>query len=263
MNFFDKLKRSKPERLTPTFRKEPSSIDDPQQTTAQRINHDSVRDADPFSFESAYERLAWMFRLSVMTNVSLGAICIILGCSIFYLVPLKTTEIALVTLEPTSDHLKRVNPAAQVRITPITKDVLGYDLMFEAFVRRFTRLILEIDEPTHFARLQKAALFSDAKFWEAFKRDRREGIDNAMQSGLNRSITVETAEMISERKGIRHYAVEFIQTDRRGGKVIETRPLRAYVAVTARPNTVANIERYENPEGFRVLDFVLKERGNK
>jgi len=258
-HIFQRFSKESPDRRMPTFRR---SKDRPK-VEAPIVDHESVSETDPYAFAIAHRRLAWMFRISAGMNIGLFAVVIVLVATIAELVPLKTTELALVTIDPASYRLKHVNPAEQVRITPITKNIQGYDLMFEAFVRRYTQLILEIDTVSQTDRMQKAAMFSDAKFWKDFGNKHFPEIEKAIASGLDRAITIETAELISERKGIRRYAIEFTQTDRREGSTIETENLRAYIAVTARPQTVHPIERYQNPEGFRVLDISLKPRGNK
>jgi type IV secretion system protein VirB8 len=225
-------------------------------------NHDSLRALDPFAFESAHRRLAWMLRISAMTNVGAFAVIIVLASAIATLVPLKSVQLGLVRVEPAQDRAGPVDPAALVRVLPITRDTPGFDLLMESFVRRYVRLLLEIDAVSQAERMREANLHSDAAWWKQFAARAKE-IERAVESGLNRSIVVESADRISLRDGIARYAVDFVQTDTRDGKAIETRKLRAYVSVTARPHTVRDAEKYENPLGLRVLDLALKERGSR
>lgn len=224
--------------------------------------HGSLRRADPYAFAVAHRRLAWMFRASAMMNVALCGVVIMLGAAINELVPLQHLELGLVRIVPATDRIAKVDPASLVRIEPITKDVPGYDLMMEAFVRRYVRILLEIDKISQTDRMQQAAGLSDRDFWKEFGKERFKAIEKAMDSGLNRSVVVETADLVARRGGVSRYAVDFVQTDERKGEVVETKKLRAYIAVTAQPNTVKKSERYENPAGFRVIDLALKERGN-
>ncbi len=127
--------------------------------------------------------------------------------------------------------------------------------MLESFVRRYVRLILEIDKVSQTDRMQRAALFSEARFWDAFGKERFKSIEKALDGGLNRSIMVESADLVARRGGVSRYAVDFVQTDERKGALIETKKLRAYLAVTAAPQTVQKSEQYENPAGFRVIDL--------
>ncbi len=224
------------------------------------VNHDQFRAVDPYSFQVAHTRLAWMFRASVMLNAGLFGCVIVLASAIATLVPLKSVEMGLVRIE--GDAAKAVDPASLVRIIPITKETPGFGLLMESFVRRYTRILLEIDRASQDDRMREANLYSDADWWTKFIQDRKKEIGKAVDSGLDRSIVVESADRISLRDGIARYAVDLVQTDKRDGKVVETKKLRAYVAVTSRPHTVRDSEKFENPLGIRVLDLSLKEKGN-
>ncbi len=226
------------------------------------VDHDAVRQADPYAFESAHKRLAWMLRISAMTTVALTAVAVIEASAISTLVPLQKVELGLVRIEPSTDRVVKVDPASLVRIVPITVDTAGYDLLMDSFVRRYVRLLLEIDGVSQDDRMHEANVYSDGEFWRKFIKVRVKSIEDGIKSGLNRSVVVTSSDLVSRRGGISIYAVDFVQTDARDGKVQETRNLRAYVSVTARPRIVPPSEKYENPAGFTVLDLVLKERGN-
>ncbi|EPY00234.1 VirB8/TrbF family protein [Magnetospirillum fulvum] len=225
------------------------------------VDHDRVRAADPYAFESAHRRLAWMFRISAMVNAGLCAVVIIEAAAISALVPVQKVQLGLVRIEPAGDRTVPVDPASLVRVLPITKETPGFDLLMESFVRRYVRVLLEIDSVSQADRMREANLHSDAAWWKQFASRHKE-IERAVETGLNRSIAVESADRISFKDGIGRYAVDFVQTDARDGKPVETRRLRAYVAVTARPHTVHPADKFENPLGLKVLDLALKERGN-
>ncbi|MBN2752329.1 MAG: hypothetical protein JXQ84_06440 [Rhodospirillaceae bacterium] len=227
------------------------------------VNHDSVRDADPYAFDVAHRRLAWMFRLSVMMNVSLGVVVIVLASAISTLVPLKTTQIALLRIEPSTDRVVQVDPATRVRIEPITKNVKGFDLLMESFARRYVTLVKPMDTVSQASRMTEARGFSDKDFWETFAKERLTEYEAAVKTGLTRSVTIETAERLPTRGPKRLYAVDFTQTDHRSGKEKTSLALRAYLTVTTREQTVRDDERYENPLGIRVLGMSVQPRGKQ
>lgn len=245
-------------RRTPFLGKAPPRGNDPPAP----VDHDAYRAADPYAFEAAHRRLAWMFRLSAMTNTGLVAVIIIQASAVAQLVPCQKLDLGLVRIEPRDDRAERVDPASLVRVLPITKETPGFDLLMESFTRRYTRILLEIDAVSQADRMREANLHSDADYWKRFIADRKKEIDRAQESGLNRSIVVESADRISMRDGVARYAVDIVQTDARDGKATESKRLRVYLAVTSRPHTVRQSEKFENPLGLRVLDLVLKERGN-
>lgn len=224
-------------------------------------DHSTIRTADPYAFEVAHNRLAWIARLLAMVVVGLIAVVIVLVSAISTMLPLKEIQLGLIRIEPRDDSLVPVDPATLVRVLPITKETPGYELITEAFVRRYVRILLEIDNVSQSDRMREANLHSDTEWWKRFIRDRKKEIDAALDTGLMRSIVVETAALVSDRNGVRRYAVELVQIDERDGKVIEKKRLRAYVALTARPHTVKPSEQFENPSGLRVLDVALKDRG--
>lgn len=226
------------------------------------VNHDALRAADPYAFTAVHRRLAWMLRLSVMTNFGQGAALIVAISAISTLVPLQKVQMGLVRVEAHDDSTVKVDPASLVRVLPITKEMPGFDLLMESFVRRYVRLLLEIDPVSQGDRMREANIHSDSDWWKKFTSEKVKEIDKALDSGLDRSVVVESVDRISMRGGIAHYAADFVQIDKRGGKIVETRKLRAYLAVTSRPHTVREAEKFENPLGLRVLDVSLKERGN-
>jgi type IV secretory pathway component VirB8 len=226
------------------------------------VDHSLVRKADPYAFEAAHRRLAWMLRLAVMVCVASMTLNIVQTAAISELVPLKEVQLGLVRIEERSDKMVPVDPASLVRVLPVTKETPGFDIMLDAFVRRYVRIILEIDAVSQDDRMREANRHSDPEWWKKFMDTRLKDIKVALDSGLNRSIVVESADRISQRDGTYRYAVDFVQTDARDGKKIEVKRLRAYLPVTLRPHTVKPEEQYENPHGLRVLDLALKERGN-
>ncbi|MBC7953625.1 MAG: hypothetical protein H7Z12_17640 [Rhodospirillaceae bacterium] len=239
-----------------------STVEVSPEEKSKPVDHSAHTKADPYAFEAAHRRLAWIFRLVVMICIGQFAVIISLTSAISQLVPLKETQMGLVRIEQRDDKAVPVDPASLVRVLPITKETPGYDIMMEAFVRRYVRILLEIDPVSQDDRMREANLHSDTDWWKQFIAERKKEIDAAIKSGLIRSIVVESADRISERNGTYRYAVDFVQTDTRRGDVVEVKRLRAYLPVTARPHTVKPSEKFENPQGFRSGVVVLKERGN-
>lgn len=217
--------------------------------------HASVARADPYSFQVAHRRLAWMFRLSVALNIVFGLSLSTAMNAFQILWPLKETELALLRADPADDRV--------YRIEPISKDVEGFDLLMETAARRYVRNLLTIDEITQTERFKEAFRMTDDVFYKRFSDERFDKVEEAINSGLNRSIVIESVDRIeSTEDGAYKYAVDFVQVDERKGEVIERRKLRAYLNMTTRPHQVSEADKYENPLGITVLDLVLKERGN-
>jgi len=226
------------------------------------VNHDAIDRVDPYAFQATHRRMAWLLKLSTMTNVALMAVAVIEASAISELVPLQKLQLALVRIEPNDDKMTKVDPASLVRILPITQDAPGFDLAMESFVRRYARILLEIDKVSQDDRMREANLYSDAEYWKKFIADHLTEIKTALAQGVNRSIVVESADRVSmSPKGVARYAVDLVQTDVQDGKPLPPKHLRVYMALTSMPNTVRPSERFENPLGFRVLDLVKKEKG--
>lgn len=216
-------------------------------------SHDVIRNVDPFDFQVAHKRLAWMTRLLAGGLFASLIFNGILVNSIASLFPLKEVQIALLRADPADNRIYRVEP--------ISKDVPGYDLFMEMAVRNFTASVLAIDsvgaKPEIIATLDT---FATSEFNKKFYRQRAAAVDEAIEAGLNRSITIESAALIGNYEGVRNYSVDFVQTDKRNGKIVENRTLRAVLKVTTQPNTVKTKDKFNNPHGIRVMDMVLKER---
>lgn len=215
--------------------------------------HKTIRDVDPFDFQVAHKRLAWMLRLSAGTNIALIIALAVMVSTISTLLPLKEVQIALLRADPADNRIYRVEP--------ISQDVPGFDLFMEMTVRNFTASVLTIDtvnaKPEIIATLDT---FATRDFNKKFYRRRAAAVDEAIEAGLNRSITIESAALIGNYDGVRNYSVDFVQTDKRNGKFVERRKLRAVLKVITQPNTVQIKDKFNNPHGIRVADMVLKER---
>lgn len=217
-------------------------------------DHSALASADPYAFRSAHRRLAWTLRLSAVANVVLVAAVIALSSTIHALLPLRRTEVALLRADPADDRVYRVEP--------IARDVDGFDLLLEATARRYVKLLLEIDPVSQNDRFREAMSLTASEFRSRFIRERIDSgeLDDAIASGLNRSVAVESADRIASRGDEYSFAVDFVQVDRRGGAVIDERPLRAYLSIATRPHEAGSADRFTNPLGLRVTDLVLKSK---
>ncbi|WP_341702089.1 VirB8/TrbF family protein [Ferrovibrio sp.] len=216
--------------------------------------HAPVAVADPYSFQVGHRRMAWLLRISAGLNISLGVVVVVLCMAISTLLPLKTTEIALLRTDPSDNRV--------YRIEPITRNVPGFDLLMESMARRYVRELLAIDSVSQTERFRWAFRMTDLDFYKRFSAERFKPVEDALKSGLNRSITVESVDRIASAAGVYKFAVDFVQTDERKGEVVEKRKLRAYLNITTRPQRVREPDKYDNPLGITVLDLVLKERAN-
>lgn len=223
-----------------------------------RGKHASEREADPYSFQVAHRRLAWLLRISAGTNIVLAACLTLTVNGLVELAPLiGQTKLALVRADSKDNRL--------FRIEPLSEDVDGFNLVLEDKARRYVRNILSIDRVTHGERMAEVMRMTDKRFWKEFEQKRIESgaIKKAIAEGTNRSITVESVSKVAAYLGTYKYAVDFIQTDERDGVLVEERKSRAYLNMTTRPQTDVPVEdKYENPLGIIVLDLVVKKRGN-
>lgn len=216
--------------------------------------HTRVLAADPYGFEVAHRRLAWMLRLSVATNIGLLVLAVVLVNTVSSMMPLKRTEVALVRSFGPEDRL--------YRIEPVSEDVDGFELLLESQARRWVRLVLEIDSVTQEERHREASFMTDRRLWRRLRTEHldTQEVAQALQDGLVRTITPETTTHIEGVNADLKVVVDFTRTDTMGGVVVATRPLRAYLAMETRPRSVRPEDRYTNPLGITVTDFVLKER---
>ena len=220
-------------------------------------DHRAIRAADPYAFQVMHARLAWLLRLSVAVNIVQLVLVIGLGSILLHLAPLKEVRVALLRADPADDRIYRVEPLA--------RGVDGFDLAIEFAVRRYVRLLLEIDPVSQRARLREALAMTGAAYAARFRSEWIDSgrLDDAIEGGLNRSIVVESAARVSARDGVFMYAVDLRRIDRRGGRIVEEKPLRAYLNITTRPHEVREAEKFENPLGFRVLDLRLKSKPDR
>jgi type IV secretion system protein VirB8 len=223
-----------------------------------RGKHTSMREADPYSFQVAHRRLAWMLRISAGTNIVLAASLALTVNGLVELAPLiGQTKLALVRTDSEDNRL--------YRIEPLNEEVSGFNLVLEDKARRYVRNILSIDRVTHGVRMAEVMRMTDRRFWNEFEETRLKSgaVKKAIAEGTNRSITVESVNRVDTFEGIHKYAVDFIQTDERDGAIVEERKLRAYLNMTTRPQDDVPVEdKYENPLGIVVLDLIVKKRGN-
>ena len=109
--------------------------------------HRSVVDSDPYSFQVAHRRLAWMFRGAVMIIVMMTGCIMLLSGALWELMPLKTTEIALVKTSCDDNRLYWIEPPGQT--------IDGFEVLLEDKARRFVRNIRTMDSVTQSERLKK------------------------------------------------------------------------------------------------------------
>ena len=224
-----------------------------RQMPAPAGGHDAIRTADPYSFAVSHRRLAWLFRLSVMTNVCLAFVAVSMAGAISAMMPLKEVRVALLKTAPDDDRVFEVQPLAQ--------STDGFDLVMEAAARRFVKSTLEIDDTTQKARFDEAASMVEEGFWNDWLADHTDRIMAALDDGLKREIIVETTHRMEQRPEEWLVAVDFRQIDRFGDESSEERHLRAYLRMTVRPQQVRAANLFDNPLGVIVLDMTVKQRG--
>ena len=215
--------------------------------------HESFRNADPFSFQIAHLRLAWLFRLSVVMNVVLLVAFSISIMGYATLLPLK--ELRPILLR---DH---TNEERIYTITPLEQDVRGFNIFLEQSAGRFVKWLLEIDDATQKLRFDQALPFMSADFNRRFFKEHTDRIEAALNDNLIREIIIESTHEEEQRPGEWLITVDFKEIDRRDGDIISEDLLRAYVRLTTKESTVSVDELYSNPLGIIILDMVVKTRG--
>ncbi len=218
--------------------------------------HDGFRSQDPFAFAIAHQRLAWLLRISAGINIVLAMAFVVSISAFSSLFPLKEIRVALLKIDQADNRI--------YRIEPISEDVDGFQLLLEQMARRYVRNMLEIDSVTQGIRFREAFAMTDNVFYNRFKRERIESneVTKAIKSGLTRSITIVGVDMIETNNSNYKLVVDFIQTDKRRGNLVERKSARAYLTMTTRPKEVKQNAEIENPLGIIVLDMILKEKRN-
>lgn len=222
--------------------------------------HASAAELDPYSFQASHRRQAWMLRLSVGIIFALAAGLVVALNTISELVPLKTTEFALIRTYCEDDRTYSVEQ--------VSKELKGFDIFMEARARRFVKILLEIDSVTQEERQREASQMADTEYWKKFRRERIDSgeIRKAIERGIDREITIETVTVIPTLTSENEFkfAVDYTQTDSRNGAVMEGSPkkLRAFLSMETRPQqNIPLSEKFTNPFGAYVTDLVLRNRG--
>lgn len=237
-----------------------SKADHAANTDSPADAHASVVQMDPYSFQASHRRMAWMLRLAVGMCIVQGAGNIVFVQTISELVPLKTIEFAFIRTYDGDDRTYSAEP--------VSKDLPGFDLFMEARASRFVKILLEIDKVTQEERMREASQMSDEEYWKKFRRERIDSgeISKAIERGIDREIMIETVTIIPTLTNENEFkfAVDYKQTDRRNGVVIDGNPkeLRAFLSMVTRPQKNLPLsEKYTNPFGAYVTDLVLRNRG--
>src|SRR3546814_9644547 len=105
------------------------------------------------------------------------------------MLPLKTTEIALVRVNSNDDKV--------YRIEPLTQRTDGFDLVVESAAKQYVRDLLEIDPITQEMRRRTVMRMTDANYWKKFVREHKSEIEDGIKSGLVRRSEEHTSELQS------------------------------------------------------------------
>lgn len=218
----------------------------------EATGHKTFNDTNPFAYQASHRRSIMLLRF--ITGYSIVATCAVAfqSIAIYELMPLKTVEVALVRADPDTDKI--------YRIEPLNKTVPGFMLVLETISRDVVPLLLEIDEVTQDNRFTEARRFTDVRFFNSFLNDNKALIEAALEDGLNRSVVVETANLVSEKNNIYQFAVDFVRTDMIPDQEPEVKKLRAFLLLTTRPQEVTSQDKFSNPLGVRVLNMIVKLR---
>lgn len=219
-------------------------------------DHSPVQENDPYKWEVAHRRLAWMFRLSIFVIVSLACVTVAAIDAIVSLADSFEPKIALVRVYGKDDKLYRVDV--------IDEDMDGFDLLMESKAKDYVRMMLEIDSVSQDQRFQEAFRMTDTDYYKKFRKDRIDSgeVKGMIDSGGTRSITVNSIYLMEKKGRVYKFAVEFTQTDKYIGQKPKAKEARAYLTMTTRPHEVTEKDKDMNPLGITVLDMSLKEKAN-
>ena len=219
-------------------------------------DHSGVRAVDPYAFQVAHRRLAWMLRISAGMNIALVAGLVMTLSSFQALLPLKETQLALLRVDPADQRIYRVEP--------ISVEADGFKLLLEQRAQRFVIDLLEVDPVTQAARFRDALGVAGNELRPQLIRDFADSglVDDILKAGLTREIHIVSVDHLrSFSVGVYKLAVDYERIDRKGEKVTAREELRAYLSMAALADTVRESEKYENPLGIRVLALSIKFRG--
>ena len=223
-----------------------------------QVDLDAVRNADPYDYQTAARRMAFMVRLTTFYAVSVTIALIISLTSFQAILPLKEIRLALLRIDPAESRIYQVEP--------ISKQVPGFKLLLEQKAQEFVASLMKVDKVTQRERFTNAIDLSLPDLRKTIMRDFVESglIDDLLQADIVRDITIVGVDhLISFSPDVWKLVVDYDQTDLKGTKRIEVKNLRAYLSMTTRPQTVTEAEKYENPLGIRILDMAIKFRGNE
>lgn len=219
--------------------------------------HAATIAADPFSFQAAHRRLAWLLRISAGTNVALVCAVIALVALINSLFPLKEKELGLLRAHPADNRIYAVDP--------IKKSADGYKLLLESNVRRYVGLILSVNPITHNRDLNEAAQFTDLGFMKKFQRIWLSSDDyqRLLKRKVFREVRVTDAHL-AEAAGINYrwvLTVEYV--DKLDGREIGRGKRRVWMHHQTRPHDVSEANKFMNPAGMFVVDLELGSISNE
>ena len=217
-------------------------------------DHRASRRHDPYAWQVAHRRLAWLTRLLIVLVVVMGAGLVTALEVITRLAAEFEPQLALVRMHEKDDRL--------IFIEPIRENVPGFEVLLRQKARRYVRLMLEIDRVTQTERFREGFRMTDDDYYRRFRKTRIESdaVQDILNAGITRSITVESVERLESSGPYHKFVVDFIQTDMQGATEIERKELRAYLTMTTRGREAAPVDEIENPLGIMVLDMVLKEK---
>ena len=213
--------------------------------------------SDPFSFQAAHRRLAWMLRMSAGMNIAQLASMVVLVSVIAEMVPLK--EKVPFWIIPANEDVVRF------QIKPVVEDVNAFDVELEGKARRYVKARLEIDPVTQKERMQEISRMTERSEWQNFHDEwiKSGKIADAIKDGLDREIIIESSNKVASLTGDYKFAIDFTRIDRRDGRQIgEPVHLRAYLSMVTSPKTVTLENKYINPFGVTVTDMILRTRGS-
>lgn len=210
-----------------------------------------------FDSGSESRRLAWALRAVTLVAAINGLAAAAAVFGLVSLLPLKTVEPMLLTVDRAENAI--------VRVSPFTKGAEGFRLMTEALVRRYVDVAhtVQLDPKAmqrrwggDLYRMSGQEVFEDLR--EAFAAPAQKLLDRK----ISRGVEIEgDPRLLDEQGGQLYYQVTFRTIDSRLMKTVSTRRWIASLVVAFLPDEVAYEDRYINPLGFRVIRYSIAAAG--
>jgi type IV secretory pathway component VirB8 len=196
-------------------------------------------------------RYLWTTRVFAIALFMSLAFNLMLVFTIFSMAPLKRVEPFLVTFNPATEQV--------VRIEPMQKTVAGFGLFLEQQAQEYVRMREEILLDTNeqqYRWLQYVRPRTAARDFEAYIEARRGVYKALVDKKIVRRVEI---ERVNRRPGGNFIDVYFSMNDfqQPNGNLLQSQKWIAQLTIDFLPQQVQANEQYLNPLGFTVVQYAI------